>query len=83
MSNKELFILLTARELAKRLGPKVSFSSLYRMAARGLIPSVPWGAKGGGRRFIEEDVVAALRKSEKVLRPHHPPKLKRKGKNTA
>ncbi len=49
---------ITAAVLSERLGlPK---SSVYRMAARGLIPWVPWGVERTGRRFSEREVRAAL-----------------------
>ena len=49
---------VTASTLSERLGlPK---STVYRMAARGLIPSVPWGVKLSGRRFSEQEVRSAL-----------------------
>jgi hypothetical protein len=75
--------LLTARELAKRLGPTVSPATLYRMAARKLIPSVAWGAKKGGRRFVENEVRIALTATEKQLRAYHPPRRKGNKDTTA
>ena len=66
---------LTAHELSERLG--VSKSSVYKMAARNLIPSLPWGAKLGGRRFIERDVREALARQVQPPRPYHPPRDQR------
>jgi hypothetical protein len=66
--------LITARTLAEALGEDTSVSSIYRMAARGLIPSVPYGPKLGGRRFSERAVRSALAKLHRPLRPYHPPK---------
>ncbi len=49
---------ITAAVLSERLG--VPKSSVYRMAAKGLLPWVPWGVERTGRRFIEHEVRAAL-----------------------
>lgn len=40
----------------------VSRSTIYRMAAAGIIPSIRIGSKMGGRRFDEEAVREALLK---------------------
>jgi|CXWL01.1.fsa_nt_gi hypothetical protein len=66
--------LLTAKELAERLGG-VSVGSVYKMSARGLIPSQPWGPKKGGRRFVERDVRAALAALHQPLKEYHAPRL--------
>lgn len=66
--------LISSAELSKRLG--VGRTSVDRMAAKGLIPSNPWGPKLGARRFDEQEVRAALAKLTKPLRPYHPPKEK-------
>lgn len=65
--------LLTAKELAVRLGG-VSVGSVYKMSARGLIPSVPWGPCKGGRRFVEEDVRAALAQLQAPLKEYRGPR---------
>ena len=53
--------LLTAEKLAVQLlGRKTAKSTIYRMAAKGLIPWVPWGPNLGSIRFEEEKVRAAL-----------------------
>ncbi len=75
--------ILTARQLATRLGPSVSVSSLYRMASNKIIPSIPWGAKQGGRRFVESEVRAALAAKEKALRPYYRAKVRAKGQDAA
>ncbi len=49
---------ITATVLSARLG--VPKSSVYRMASRKLIPSIPWGPKLTGRRFLEQEVRTAL-----------------------
>ncbi len=61
--------LLTAAKLAERLG--VSKSSVYRMAAKQLIPSVAWGANLGAVRFNEAEVRAALDQLSKTRRIQH------------
>ncbi len=66
--------LLTAEELGARLG--VPKSSIYRMSAKNLIPSVPWGGKLGARRFLEGAVREALARQVQPPRPYHPPKGK-------
>ena len=64
--------LLNAAELSGRLNlPK---STIYKMAAKGLIPSVSVGLKLTGRRFIEHDVREALAKLVQPPRPYHPPR---------
>lgn len=50
---------LTAKALSERL-KGMRPSTIYRMAAKGLIPSVSVGERLGGRRFVERDVRAAL-----------------------
>ena len=53
--------LLTAEKLAVNLvGRKTGKSTIYRMAAKGLIPYVLWGPNLGAIRFEEEKVRAAL-----------------------
>ena len=69
--------LLTADELSERLG--VGKSTIYRMAKKNLIPSMPWGAQLSCRRFDEQAVRAALASLTKPLRPYYPPKGKREG----
>jgi len=49
---------LTARQLSPRLN--IPAPTLYRMAAKGLIPWIPVGEKLGGRRFVESEVRTAL-----------------------
>ena len=49
---------ITATVLSERLG--VPRSTVYRMAAKGLLPWVPWGVERTGRRFSEREVRAAL-----------------------
>ncbi len=51
--------LLTAKQLHERI-PGFPFSTIYRMAAKHLIPSVPIGVALDGVRFIERDVRDAL-----------------------
>lgn len=65
--------LLTAGELCQRL-KRISKSSIHKMSAKGLIPSVSVGVKLGGRRFIERDVRAALTRHVQPPRPYHPPR---------
>ncbi len=64
--------LLTAQQLSERLGG-VSVGSIYKMSARGLIPSQAWGPKKGGRRFIEKDVRAALAALHQPLKEYRAP----------
>ena len=56
--------LLKARELSKKIG--LPLSTVYRMAANGLIPSIAIGPKLGGVRFDEGAVRAAM---NKLVRP--------------
>ena len=65
--------LLTARQLAVRLG-NVSIGTIYKMSSKGLLPSIPWGANKGGRRFIEAEVRAALAKLQAPLKEYHGPR---------
>jgi predicted DNA-binding transcriptional regulator AlpA len=65
--------LLNARELSKRL-QGIGVSSIYRMAAKGLIPSISVGPKLGGRRFMEREVRDALTRLVQPPRQHHPRK---------
>ena len=65
--------LLKAKELQRKLGD-IALSSLYRMAADNLIPSVLIGKKLGHRRFVERDVRAALARLTRPPRPYHPRK---------
>ena len=51
--------LLTAKQLSERI-PGFPVSTIYRMAAKGHLPSVPVGVSLNGLRFIERDVRAAL-----------------------
>ncbi len=65
--------LLKAQELGDRL--RAGKSSILRMAAKGLIPSVPWGPKLSCRRFDEQAVRKALANLPKPpLRTYHPPR---------
>lgn len=67
--------LLKAKELSKRLGlPK---STIYRMANKGLIPSIAIGESLGGRRFSFTAVCEALQKLPAVKRRYFPPRDKR------
>ncbi len=68
--------LLTADELSDRLG--VGKSTIYRMAKKELIPSMPWGAELSCRRFDEQAVRKALTNLTKPLRPYHPPRKEKK-----
>jgi len=63
--------LLDAAELSSRLG--VGRSTIYRMCAKGVIPSVPVGAALSGRRFSLSAVREALEKLPVTKRPYHPP----------
>lgn len=67
--------LLTAEELSNALG--LCKSTIYRMSARKLIPSIPVGANLGGRRFDEGQVRSALARLQKQPRPYHLPRDKR------
>ena len=67
--------LLTADELSERLG--VGKSTIFRMAKKNLIPSVPWGAELSCRRFDEQAVREKLATMTKPLRTYYPPKGKR------
>lgn len=51
--------LVSATEAARQLG--LAKSSLYRMAASGLIPSYRVGPRLAGRRFDVEEIRTALR----------------------
>jgi len=55
--------LVNVAEAARRLG--LAKSSLYRMAANGLVPSYAAGPKLSGRRFDVEEVRQALRQATK------------------
>ena len=68
---------LDINELLPRLGPKISKSTIYRMAARDQIPSVLIGARLGGRRFQEGPVREALLRLTRPPRPYHPPRNKK------
>ena len=69
--------IVNLRQLVKRLGSGTTESGLRKMHAAGMIPSISYGAKLGGRRFIVGEVRAALTKLSKPLRPYHPPKTLR------
>ena len=66
--------LVDAAEAARQLG--IAKSSLYRMAATGVVPSYAVGPRLRGRRFDVQEVRAALRrlgpqlKSEELIRDH-------------
>lgn len=75
--------IVNIKQLAKRLGSGTTESGLRKMHAAGIIPSIAYGSKLGGRRFIVRDVRAALAKLSKPLRPYHPPKAKRAETATA
>jgi len=68
--------LLDAEELAKRL--YATKSTVYRMANKGLIPSIPIGPALSGRRFSFTAVCEALQRLPVVKRTYHPPKDKGK-----
>lgn len=57
-SDTSLHILVTALELSRKLS--ISRSTVYRMVAAGIIPSIRVGSRLGGRRFDEADVREAL-----------------------
>lgn len=69
--------LLDAEELSRQLG--VGKSTVYRMSARGLIPSIPVGANLSGRRFSLQSVREALAQLPTTKRPYHGPKPERQG----
>ena len=53
--------LLTCRELTRRLfGTEKRMGSVYKMAQKGIIPSVRWGPRLGGLFFDETAVRQAL-----------------------
>lgn len=59
--------LVKVAEASRRLG--LAKSSLYRMAAQGLVPSYAAGPKLSGRRFDVEEVKEALRKAATPKQP--------------
>ncbi len=63
---------LSAHQLSERLG--LSRSAIYKMSAAGVIPSVSVGPRLGGRRFVEQDVRAAIARHVQPPRAYHPPR---------